>query len=98
MNAELRRRVMARDRRCVLAQLSKLHQCRDTWGNAHLPSETERLTIEHVREHPGGKRRDEYGWLVAMCARANEQHEGSTTENRALLNAYLLGIRNEVAA
>ena len=98
MNHELRLSVMLRDGGCILAQLTKDHICRDRWGEPHDFRALNKLTIEHVREHPGGMRRDEAGWLVAMCADANISHAGSATETRRLINAYLRGVRNQQAA
>jgi len=92
--SELRALVIARDGGCILALLyPRFHQCRDRWGEPHLPDDLRKLTLEHVREHPGGMRRDDPGWCVAMCATANTEHAGSTTEPRRLINAYLAGVR-----
>ena len=92
--SELRRMVIARDQGCILALVAnRSHQCRDQWGDPHQPDQLDKLTLEHVREHPGGMRRDEPGWCVAMCAEANIEHRGSTTEARRLINAYLAGVR-----
>ena len=89
--------VIARDKRCALDIVCRGHNCRDCWGDPHPPDDVAKLSIEHVREHPGGMRRDDPGWLVAMCAEANIEHAGSTTEARRLLNAYLAGIRAQEA-
>jgi hypothetical protein len=89
----LREAVIRRDRACLLWLLDATHQCRDQWGEPHQPTALDRLTLEHVREHPGGQRRDSEGWCVAMCHVGNIEHAGSTTETRRRLNDYLLGIR-----
>lgn len=93
--AELRAFVIARDGACLASLLDRTHQeCRDRWGDPHRPDDLRRLTLEHVREHPGGMRRDEPGWCVTLCHEANAvEHWGSTSEHRALLNAYLRGVR-----
>lgn len=91
---ELRRAVIARDGACIIALIvDKSHVCRDQWGEPHRSDDTARLTLEHVREQPGGMRRDDPGWCVAMCYAANIEHAGSTTEARARINAYLAGWR-----
>lgn len=91
--AELRVRVIVRDGACILSLLDRSHSCRDQWGDPHRPDDIAKLTLEHVREHPGGMRRDDPGWCVAMCAEANIEHAGSATEARRLINAYLRGVR-----
>ena len=88
---------MRRDAMCIAALLDRSHQCQDKWGESHLPSEMGKLTLEHVRTDPGGKRRHDAGHLLALCARSNDQHWSSSTENRALLNAYLAGCRAAAA-
>ena len=88
--SDLREDVILRDRQCVLALLTR-HMCRDRWGFAHLPTDLDRLTLGHVREHPGGKRRDDEGWAIAQCGRSNDQHEESA--NAELVRAYLAGVR-----
>lgn len=94
VTSDLHYAVVLRDGRCCLAFLGDpRHVCRDQWGDPHAPTALHKLTVEHVREHPGGRRRDEYGWLVAMCATGNVNHEGSTTETRQRINDYLRGIR-----
>lgn len=86
--------ILVRDGRCLAALLDKSHWCRDQWGASHRPDHVESLTIEHVRTDPGGARRDDPLHLVAMCWQGNVvDHWGSSTENRALLNAYLAGCR-----
>ena len=91
---EVRAAVLRRDRRCLAEMLDQSHECRDLWGDPHRSDDMGKLTIEHVRTDPGGMRRDDAGHLVAMCHHGNTVlHWGSSTENRALLNAYLAGAR-----
>lgn len=90
--------VIQRDRQCIAALLDNSHECADRWGTKHHAADPDKLTVEHVREHPGGMRRDDEGWLVAMCHSGNVvEHWGSSTENRRMLNIYLRGIRAAVA-
>ncbi len=94
VSAAVRSLVFDRDRRCLAALLDKGHDCRDKWGGRTRSDDMLTMTIEHVREEPGGHRFDDVLHLVAMCWAANVvQHWGSSTENRALLNAYLAGVR-----
>ena len=93
ISAAVRRFVLDRDGMCLLAVIRRDHTCRDRWGEPHIPEAVDRLTIEHVREEAGGARRDDPAWLVAMCHSGNTNHEGSTTEDRARINAYLCGVR-----
>ena len=52
---EVHAAVMRRDRQCILALLDKAHGiCRDRWGEPLAPSVMGKLTLEHVREDPGG--------------------------------------------
>ncbi len=85
--------VFDRDRQCLAALLDKSHRCADMWGRPHAAEYMLSMTIEHVREEPGGHRFDDEFHLVAMCWTANDRHWGSSTENRALLNAYLAGCK-----
>lgn len=81
---DLRAYVILRDRSCVIGKLDRSHICD--------PGTPEgRLTLGHVREHPGGKRRDEPGWCIAQCARSNEQHDESRLASE--VRAYLAGVR-----
>lgn len=93
VSPETRNAVMERDRQCLAALLDLSHMCRNQWGDRHSPYDVSWLTIEHVRTDPGGKRRHDALHLVAMCHEANVLHWGSSTENRALINAYLWGVR-----
>ena len=92
---ETRAAVFRRDGQCLLFVIDASHVCRDQWGEPHAPDDMGKLTIEHVRTDPGGMRRSDQWHLVAMCHHGNVNHAGSTTEARALLNAYLAGARAE---
>jgi hypothetical protein len=89
--AELRSVVFLRDRECVAAILDPTHQCADVWGQRHSPTDLDSLTLGHVREHAGGKRRDEPGWCIAQCFQSNASHWESA--NASLVRAYLEGVR-----
>lgn len=77
----LRGYVLERDGDCVIAKLDKGHRCQG------------HLTLGHVREEPGGKRRDEPGWCIAQCLRSNELHDESRLASE--VRAYLAGVRAE---
>ena len=91
--SDLRALVINRDGGCLLAELDPIHECEDQWGRGHSPYDLSKLTLEHVREHPGGRRRDEPGWCVALCHRANIEHALTRKDMRAEVLAYLRGIR-----
>lgn len=87
----LRATVILRDERCVISVVDPTHHCFDRAGQRHRPDDLEALTLGHVREHPGGKRRDEPGWCIAQCWRSNDRHEESA--NAAAVRIYLAGVR-----
>ena len=88
----LRWTVILRDGGCVIAQVvDRAHVCQDRYGQVHPATELDSLTLGHVREHPGGKRRDEEGWCIAQCARSNLEHMESA--DAAVVRAYLAGVR-----
>ncbi len=89
--AALRAQVLASDGACVQALLDATHICRNKYGDIHPPDELEQLTLGHVREHPGGKRRDERGWCLAQCWQSNMLHWESA--HAELARAYLMGVR-----
>jgi len=91
--SDLRAHVINRDGACIAALLDPTHLCEDQWGVGHSPYDLSRLTLEHVREHPGGMRRDEPGWCVALCHRGNIDHILTRRDYRPLVLAYLRGIR-----
>lgn len=79
--ADIRDAVFLRDRDCVIAKLDLSHRCQGP------------LTLGHVREFPGGKRRDDVGWCIAQCLRSNELHDESRLASE--VRAYLAGVRAE---
>ena len=91
--SELRAIVINRDGGCLLARFDELHECEDQWGTRHSPYDLSRLTLEHVREHAGGMRRDDPGWCVALCHRANVEHTATRSQYRAQVLRYLEDIR-----
>lgn len=92
---ELRANVLFRDGRCVASLLDGHHICADRWGEEHRPDDLDRLTLEHVREHPGGMRRDEPGWCLTLCFAANMAHWSSA--NPVAARSYLAGVRREAS-
>ena len=94
--SELRAIVINRESACLLALLDPTHLCEDQWGQGHSPYDLSRLTLEHVREHPGGMRRDDPGWCVATCHRGNVDHVATYESYRPLVLAYLRGIRKQM--
>ena len=85
----LRVAVMERDQRCVLYQLDPEHVCRDRWGQPHIASRTDLLTIEHVKRELRMSVRAENSMetMVAMCWSGNL---GPPTKvQRALIREYL---------
>lgn len=89
--ADLRIEVLTRDRECVAFTVDRSHICRDRWGQEHAPDDLVSLTLGHVRKDPGGARRDEPGWCVALCFAANDRHWESA--NAHIIRAYLAGVR-----
>ena len=86
---KLRAAVMERDRRCVLYLLDPEHVCRDQWGQPHIASRTDLLTIEHVKRELRMAVRAEntLGTMVAMCWAGNM---GPPTKlQRQAIRAYL---------
>lgn len=90
--AELRSEVIYRDGACVASLLDRSHECRDRWGRPHRPDELDSLTLGHVREEPGGMRRDEPGWCIAQCWASNAEHWESA--NAVAARSYLVAVRN----
>lgn len=90
----LRGAVIARDRGCVIALLDRGHRCADRHGR-HLSTDLDKLTLGHVREHPGGQRRDDEGWCIAQCWQSNSVHDESRLA--AEVRAYLAGVRAVMA-
>lgn len=86
----LRAAVIARDGQCVIAYLVPDHRCRDQWGQPMHPSDPAGLTLGHVREHPGGRRRDEARWCIAQCFGSNLEHAESA--HAEAVRAYLAAL------
>lgn len=90
---EVRRQVLVRDQVCFLYRLDPYHICSDRWGRIHLPTETWRLSLDHVKDFGMmGKRAPSDEWhLVAMC------HQGNVAvpskEVRMAERAYLSMLR-----
>ena len=85
--------VIARDLRiaggCVAPHLDPMAgECHDRWGNLVRPYAVEALTLDHVREEPGGRRRSEPRWLVAACS-GHHVFGGWCSANRPKLREYL---------
>jgi hypothetical protein len=63
--------VISRDLRvaggCVAAYLGATTPCRARWGSVVKRSVIDALTLDHIREQPGGERRSEARWLVSIC-------------------------------
>ena len=87
--------VISRDQSCVVAEVNLGHVCKDEWGHPHLATDVRKLTLGHIKEHPGGMRRDEPGWCIAQCSDSNIAHEETNHDNRIAIRAYLLGIRRQ---
>lgn len=86
---ELHDYIIRRDRTCIAARYDPEHDCRDRFGNRHLPNDAKRLTLDHVHdEATAGKRAksDKYH-LVAACGWANI--EGWCSANRDIERMYL---------
>jgi hypothetical protein len=86
---DLRRRVLLRDKGCVAAALGFKHVCRDTWGNVHQPTDLDRLTLDHVNDHPmlGKRAPSDEQHLVSLCAFAH--FAGWATSHRDVEREYL---------
>jgi len=80
---------MDRDRRCVLSFLEPGHECRNRWGQLHLPDAIDALTLEHVKPKlaMGIRKLDDPRWCVALCGAANNRPP--TKVQRALFRDYL---------
>lgn len=62
-------------------------ECRSKWGALVLPYAREALTVDHIREEPGGQRRSLPRWLVTLCS--HHHLDGWATAHRPLLRRYL---------
>lgn len=86
----LRTEVINRDRQCVAALLDLSHECRDQWGQPHVPGALLKLTLEHVKDRRGRRFDDEFH-CIALCSKGNVQDHWSDA-NRPLAWAYLAGV------
>lgn len=70
---ELREYVLRRDGSCLLWKMDPGHQCRDTFGNQHAPTDLDRLTIEHVKDQPrlGKRAPSDARHCLALCGGSN---------------------------
>ncbi len=62
--------------------------CRDRWGTPVRPDAAAALTVDHIREHPGGERRSVPRWLVTVCW-GHHVNGGWATAHRPELRDYL---------
>jgi hypothetical protein len=89
VTASVRWAVMHRDKRCVLSIYDPAHVCRDRWGAEHPPTNTRRLSIEHVKDElrMGVRAPSDLGHLVALCHGANVAVPSK--DQRAWIREYL---------
>ncbi len=89
VTSELRDFILARDRVCFLSRVDLSHICRDRWGMPHRSDDTDRLSLEHVKDEPrmGVRAPSDAKHLLALCHGAN----GSvpSKEMRAAMRSYL---------
>lgn len=69
---EMRRRVFARDQRCVatLREMEFPHLCATQWGDTHSSTDLEKMTLEHVHEDygkTGVRAKSDMDHLVTLC-------------------------------
>lgn len=91
--AELRHYVIFdRDRACVAWMLGSGHECRDSFGTPHSPTELHLLQFAHVPEQGmnalGKRAPDDELHGVAECAAANA-FPGPTAEQRAFERRWI---------
>lgn len=96
MNAEEQEErafVIKRDGECVLHKRDPEHVCRSPWGDAHAPTRTDLLTVEHVKDHlmMGRRAASDRRHMVAMCWGGNVGVPSK--EVRAWLRSYLLEVQ-----
>lgn len=86
MTGDVHRHIINRDRMCIGILLRQLfpemgvpwHQCRNTYGDPHEPTDLLQLTVDHFHHHAGGtkgKRAEsdpEHG--TAACGDLNGNH------------------------
>lgn len=90
---QVRAEVIERDLRvaggCVAPHLDAFAGlCRDRWGTPVLPYARAALTVDHIREEPGGQRRSEARWLATVCW-GHHVNGGWSTAHRPELRDYL---------
>lgn len=85
----LREAVLRRDGACLAWKMDPEHQCRDRFGWPHSPTDVDRLTLEHVKDHlrMGVRAPSDMAHLVALCGAANDAVPSK--EMRAAFRAYL---------
>lgn len=80
--------VVRRDGGCVAALLDREHACTNAWGEPARRDDPTALTVDHVREQPGGKRPSDMAHCVALCWGAHIL-SGWATSHRPELRTYL---------
>lgn len=92
----LRSQVFARDQQCVLAKLDATHVCRDTWGQPHLSTRLDLLTIEHVKTElrMGVRAPNDLEHLLTLCAYSNVNVPSKA--EREAFRAYLIEVNEGV--
>ena len=74
---------------CVAPHLDAMAGlCRDKWGTVVLPYAEAALTVDHIREEPGGERRSLPRWLATVCY-GHHINGGWATSHRPELRRYL---------
>jgi len=92
LSAQVRAEVIWRDLLkaggCIAPHLDKdAGLCRDRWGMPVRPDAAAALTVDHIREFPGGERRDIPRWLVTACW--GHHLGGWSTAHRPEIREYL---------
>lgn len=62
--------------------------CRDKWGTPVLPYARAAMTVDHIREEPGGERRSQRRWMVTFCW-GHHVNGGWATAHRPEIRKYL---------
>jgi hypothetical protein len=93
VSPEDRAAVFARDEMCIAARTDPTHSCRDQWGEPHAPTDTKKLTLDHVHDHAmmGRRAPSDVGHLVAACWAANVL--GWCSKNRHIERAWLAEVQ-----
>lgn len=92
VTSELRWAVFRRDGGCFMVRLNPEHVCYDQWGEPHAPNALDKLTLEHVKDHPRMGRRapSDARHLVALCWTANVGVPSK--QARAAMREYLASV------